>query len=107
MICREKGYYAECKLTHTNTHTCITYITYIQTYILIGSVAVENHPWGSGSRMIYYNSIDCDGDEDTFASCSKSSIDIDTNARDWYWSARAGIACHNKTKAGEYKFIMA
>ena len=52
--------------------------------------------------MIYYNSTDCDGDEDTFASCSKSSIDVDTNARDWYWNARAGIACHNKTKAGEY-----
>lgn len=65
-----------------------------------GSVSAEGNTWGTGNRMLYYDTVTCAGTELTLTECSRSSITPVTDAIDWYNYERAGISCDSKSSAG-------
>ena len=75
--------------------------------VTVGSVSTPGNTWGTGNRMIYYDEVNCGGDENSLSECSKTSIDIIDDASEWYDYERAGVSCNDKAVAGKHQASVA
>ncbi len=107
-VCRQLGYDSGCKtniiiislIYEKNQNTIIQCKLILVLYNYIGSVATDGNTWGTGNRMIYFDSVNCDGTEQSFTLCPKTPILISTDAASWYYYERAGVSCENISLAG-------